>query len=76
MNNRSLITGGLVVAGVYAFYAMLPIETKERVMNKVRGFTDNLPENIKAILPSFLLSVPGVVDKEVYNTAEKLTRVN
>jgi hypothetical protein len=76
MNNRGLIIGSSIVTGLVGLYTVLPIETKERVMNSVRGLTDQLPENIKAVLPSFLLSGTSVVEKEVHKTAETLLRVN
>jgi hypothetical protein len=75
MNTRSILIGTLVAAGVVALYTTLPVETKEKVMTYVRGFTDQLPDNIKRILPAFLLSGTGVVEKGLSEVEETLLRV-
>lgn len=75
MNNRGLISLGVLAAGAYVAYRLLDIETKDRIMNSIRNYTDTLPENVRAVIPSFFLSVPGVLDKEVYNATETLARV-
>lgn len=68
------ILGGAVAAGLYGLYTQLDMLTQEKILGYVRGGVDKLPQVIKDLLPSSLLSDEAVAKKGVNKTVRTASR--